>query len=37
MMLGRLAVLYYFAQQESFAGSLRREMAIIFSASAIIG
>jgi hypothetical protein len=28
---------YYSAQQESFAGSLRREMAIIFSASAIVG
>src|SRR5437660_3869072 len=28
---------FYSAQQESFAGSLRREMATIFSASAIVG
>jgi hypothetical protein len=27
----------YSAQQESFAGSLRREIATIFSASAIVG
>ncbi len=31
------AVIRYSAQQESFAGSFRREIATIFSASAIVG
>ena len=35
--LTRRIICSYSAQQESFAGSLRREMAIIFSASAIVG
>lgn len=31
------AIVFYFAQQDSLAGSLKREIARIFRASAIVG